>query len=101
MNIREIQAAIARRNYTPHWTMSQWGCALAGEVGEACNIIKKIDRGDFVNDLVHGRQLLAGELSDVLAYLCLTADAYGIDLDDAYKEKFNEVSKRIDSDIML
>ena len=28
------------------WPLPYWGNALAGEVGEACNVIKKIMRGD-------------------------------------------------------
>lgn len=27
-----------------HWDVMQWGCATAGEVGEACNVAKKLGR---------------------------------------------------------
>ena len=27
------------------WKLSQWSNAVAGEVGELCNIVKKVERG--------------------------------------------------------
>ncbi len=59
--------------------------ALAGEVGEFCNIVKKIDRGslDGNNPLV--RHNLAMELTDCYVYLLNLAGLLKIDLDEAYK----------------
>ena len=74
-----------------------WGNALAGETGEACNIIKKIineREGITIEDL-------AKELADILAYLDLTAAYFGIDLEAAYIAKFNEVSERVGSIIRI
>jgi NTP pyrophosphatase (non-canonical NTP hydrolase) len=74
------------------WTLADWGCALAGEAGEACNIVKKIRRGDSTPGL---REALAKELGDVLAYTFLLATAAGINLEKAHKDKFNEINRRI------
>ena len=30
------------------WSPMEWGCALAGEVGELCNFLKKMSRGDKI-----------------------------------------------------
>lgn len=75
-----------------------WGNAMAGECGEACNIIKKIDRDGLTPERV---QALAKELADVVTYADLLAARFGIDLGEAIASKFNEVSKRVDSGIRL
>ena len=31
------------------WSPTDWGCALAGEVGELCNFLKKARRGENVS----------------------------------------------------
>lgn len=76
------------------WTLTDWGCALAGEAGEACNIIKKLRRGDAVygEDGALGQKALADELADVVIYCDLLAARAGIDLGKAVVAKFNEVS---------
>lgn len=81
------------------WKLSAWCNALTGEVGEAANIIKKIERGDF--SLAEARQELGKELADVLTYLDILAFRAGIDLGEATKQKFNEVSDRVDCNIKL
>lgn len=78
------------------WTLGDWGNALAGEVGEACNFIKKMkrDNKDHTSDL-------AKELADVVCYVMLLGEAAGIDVNDAVISKFNEVSDRISSDFKI
>lgn len=81
------------------WSLNDWGTALAGEVGEALNIIKKVRRGDF--DLQRARQSLSDELADVVAYTDLLAARAEIDLAAAVVRKFNHVSMTRGSLIML
>jgi len=86
------------------WTLSDWSNALAGEAGEACNIIKKVRRGDFISTThlnVEARGLLADELADVFIYLNLLAARAGIDLGAAIVKKFNEVSDKKGSEVRL
>lgn len=71
------------------WTPAEWGCALAGETGELCNMLKKIRRGENV-DLKE----VAHEIGDVFAYLDLVAASLGIDLEKAIIDKWNVVSER-------
>lgn len=81
------------------WSLSDWACAMAGEAGEACNVVKKMNRerdgitgnNKPLDDL---RRDLAAELADVVIYLDLLAAAEGIDLGAAVIEKFNAVSDR-------
>ncbi len=79
-----------------NWSLSDWGCALAGEVGEACNLIKKHRRGEAV-DL----DLIAEEVADAVIYADLLLARMGRDLGEAVRAKFNKVSERRHSAIRL
>lgn len=81
------------------WLLSAWSNATLGELGEAANIIKKIERGDMTLD--EARPLLAKELADVQIYLDLLAFRAGVDLGQATIDKFNEVSDRVGVAIWL
>lgn len=81
------------------WKLSAWCNAVCGELGEAANIIKKIERGDFT--LEEGRNDLANELADVVTYLDILAMRAGINLEQAVIDKFNEVSERVNANVFL
>lgn len=83
------------------WSLSDWAVATAGELGEACNVIKKLnrERDGIVGNTIAPAELqsmLADELADVAIYLDLLAAAAGIDLEAAIVKKFNAVSERND-----
>ncbi len=68
---------------------------LAGEVGEACNVIKKLERERI--GLVGSRDTkehLAEELADIVICTDLVAMDAGIDLDAAIAAKFNATSEK-------
>jgi NTP pyrophosphatase (non-canonical NTP hydrolase) len=74
-------------------TASYRGNELAGEVGEACNVIKKLERERF--GMVGSRSsiaALAEELADVIICVDLIAMQYSIDLETAVQDKFNATS---------
>lgn len=81
------------------WSLSDWLTATCGELGEAANVIKKMNRardgivGNAASelDLV---EALADELADTAIYLVLLAAAAGVELDAAIIRKFNVVSER-------
>ena len=83
-----------------NWTLSDWMVATAGELGEAANIIKKLNR---IRDGVPGntetgpelREKLRHEIADTFIYLDLMAQAAGFDLMNAVEEKFAITSKKI------
>jgi NTP pyrophosphatase (non-canonical NTP hydrolase) len=81
------------------WIPAQWMNALVGEVGELANILKKVDRGDFSLDVV--RVDMSRELADIQAYLDILASELGINLGEATRLKFNEVSERIGSRVFI
>jgi NTP pyrophosphatase (non-canonical NTP hydrolase) len=74
---------------------TDWACALAEETGEVARICVRLRNGKLTR--AQARALLAGELADVVTYVDLLADRCGIDLDDAVREKFAEVSRRVAS----
>ena len=81
------------------WALSAWCNAVCGELGEAANLIKKIERGDFT--LEEKRAELGKELADILTYLDILAFRAGVDLGAATIDKFNEVSTRVGAPVYL
>jgi len=72
------------------------GLELAGEVGELCNLVKKLERERMG---IRGSRVsildLAQELADVMICLDLLAMHYSIDLAHVTREKFNDTSVKI------
>lgn len=101
-SIRE--ANLARVEFFRHtlegWTTAQWACALAGETGEYCNLVKKLFRSKDEKDTVT-KEMLADELADIFIYLDLNAARHGIDLQEAIKNKFNKKSEEVGAPIYL
>lgn len=87
------------------WQLPVWGNAMAGEAGEACNIMKKMHRGDFSElseEAQEGAKLmLAEELADIIIYIDLIAKKENINLEKAIVNKFNKVSDEHGCDIKL
>jgi len=77
-------------------TAAYRGNELAGEVGEACNVIKKLERERLG---ILGSRATVGELADELADVLICADLiamhYGIDLEAAVARKFNATSEKV------
>jgi len=104
------------------WSNSDWGNALAGEFGEvaqelleiqmlqleffsklrACDTIKKQLR-QLQTDAKYTelQDKLAKELADVVLYADLLAESMGLNLGEAVRAKFNEVSIKRNSEIRL
>lgn len=82
------------------WSTSDWMTATMGELGEAANVVKKLNR---VRDGVPGnkqtadqlRDQLRKELGDVFVYLDLMAQSLGFSIADAAAEVFNSKSAEI------
>lgn len=98
------------------WSPTDWACALAGEVGEACNLIKKLRRRGPTPETIVNRdssdaffhfelnrsfEEIGKELADVVIYADLLAARLGIDLGEAVRAKFDEVSNRMGAKIFL
>jgi len=82
------------------WSLSDWLVATMGELGEAANIAKKLNRvrdGILVNTetLEQLAGMLADELADTFIYLDLIFQSIGVRLEDAVVAKFQKTSKKI------
>jgi len=91
MDIQRVEATDST-HYFPNYEQGPLylSVALAGEVGETCNEVKKYARGDF--DWEELQAKLEGELPDILIYLVMLSDQMGINLEKAYeaKKEYNE-----------
>ena len=101
MDLEILRAAlIERENASFHpindWTPTDWATAFAGEAGEACNLIKKMRRGDDINV-----EDIADEVADTVIYAMLLCERLNVSLSNAIVRKFNEVSERWDSPVRL
>jgi NTP pyrophosphatase (non-canonical NTP hydrolase) len=92
------------------WSPTDWGCAFAGEAGEACNILKKLKRLESKRNISNSgtpeirKRLIFNaldELADTIIYADLIATRLGMSLEEAIIRKFNEVSDREGSSIKL
>lgn len=77
-------------------SLSFRGNELAGETGEACNVMKKLERERLgMPGSRDTREHLAEELADILICCDLIAMDEGIDLDAAVRFKFNATSEKV------
>lgn len=101
MSFEDLRSANERRterhfHKISEWSPTDWACAFAGETGEACNIVKKMRRGEsaLLNDL-------GDEIADAVIYADLLANRVGLSLEDCIRWKFNKTSSKIGSSIRL
>jgi NTP pyrophosphatase (non-canonical NTP hydrolase) len=88
------------------WSTSDWFTATMGELGEAANVAKKLNR---VRDGIPGnkeseaalRDKLRRELADTFVYLDLLCQALGFNIGDAAIEVFNAKSAEIGYPLLL
>lgn len=82
------------------WSLSDWMTATMGELGEAANVAKKLNR---YRDGINGNKetkaallsKLKGEIADTFIYLDLMAQAAGFSLEEAVKVTFDTKSIEI------
>lgn len=118
LDLRVLQAVSTMRSQSKRgfnqkeakWSSLEWGGAVAGEIGEACNIAKKLirlrgkQRGNVKkSDQSEARLVkrLHKEIADGLLYLVLWIAYEKGDLSDSVVEVFNKKSKQLGYDFML
>lgn len=103
VNRQRCESADGFNHKLSDWSLSDWFTAVLGELGEAANVAKKLNR---VRDGIPGnketeaelRSKLARELADTFIYLDLLAQAVDIELPAAVMQTFNRKSDEIGSD---
>lgn len=99
-NRRRCEASKGFNHKVSDWSLSDWMTATVGELGEAANVAKKLNR---VRDGIPGNSettpeleaALAEEIADTFIYLDLLAQSQGIVLEEAVVAKFNKTSEKI------
>ena len=82
--------------------LTYWTTALAGEVGELCNMIKKIQRverggvdgGSSYSAKDITKEMLKEEIGGIAIYLDLLASLLDISLEEAIVDTFNSKSEK-------
>ena len=82
------------------WSTSDWFVAMLGELGEAANLVKKLNR---YRDGIRGNKEsktvlqveLRKELGDLYVYLDLTCQALGFTIEEAAVEVFDNKSAEL------
>ena len=82
--------------------LTYWTTALAGEVGERCNMIKKMQRverggldgGSSYTAKDISKEMLKEEIGGIAIYLDLLASLLDIDLEEAIMDTFNSKSEK-------
>jgi NTP pyrophosphatase (non-canonical NTP hydrolase) len=80
-------------NGIAQWSISQWAVAMAGEAGEVCNAVKKLNRieeqvanlnepGRRIEDRAAAIAKIGDEIADTVIYLDLLAQRCGLNLGD-------------------
>lgn len=96
--LRQLDTAVRLRGREPgtagSYSLSFRGNELAGEVGEACNILKKLDRERMG---LAGKRAsvedLKEELADIIICVALVAADLDIDIVPEIPKKFNKTSR--------
>ena len=99
-NRRRCESPSGFHHRLESWSGSDWMVAVLGELGEAANVLKKLNR---VRDDVPGNketpeqlcEKFENELADAYIYLDLLCQAHGIDLEAAVNRVFDAKSKQI------
>jgi NTP pyrophosphatase (non-canonical NTP hydrolase) len=100
INRERCESATGFNHRLGSWSLSDWFTAVVGELGEAANVAKKLNR---VRDGIPGntestaelRAKLACEIADTFIYLDLLAQSAGIDLSAVVPEVFNAKSAQL------
>ena len=106
LTFKELRVANSARDVqwldgSKPWTIQDRCVEIMGELGELCEVVKKIKRYNQEmrsnrNDFLELQDDLIRELADVAICVDQAAMTLGIDLGEAIKLKFNETSDRYD-----
>lgn len=97
INRRRCESGDGFNHALNSWSLSDWITATVGELGEAANVAKKLNR---IRDGIPGnkqtepelREMLRREIADAFIYLDLLAQSQDICLEEAVRDTFNAKS---------
>ena len=99
-NLKRCESQNGFNHKLDDWSASDWMVATLGELGEAANVLKKLNRcrdGIPGNDVTESAlfSMLEDEMADAFIYMDLFCQAMGIDIGDAVERKFAKTSEKI------
>lgn len=99
-NLRRCEAKDGFNHDIKSWSTSDWLVAVMGELGEAANVAKKLNRvRDGIPGNTEGEDVLMSqlieELADTMIYLDLLFHSLDADLMGAVMCKFQKTSRKI------
>lgn len=105
-NLKRCEAPNGFNHPINNWSTSDWCVAIMGELGEAANIVKKLNRerdGICGNRQTEAalREKLKKELGDTFVYIDLACQALGFTIKEAAVEVFNSKSLEIGYPVLL
>lgn len=85
------------------WSPTDWACSMAGEAGEACNLVKKMRRAteDPREYAWKNRMRIAAEVAHTVIYGDLLCQRIGMSLESAIRREFNHTAARVGSRVRL
>lgn len=100
MNRKRCESPRGFNHVLSSWSLSDWMTATMGELGEAANVAKKLNRA---RDGIPGnaespsvlQEMLADEIADAFIYLDLMAQSQGLKIEDIVLRKFLKTSLKI------
>ena len=90
--VRDRYIAVENRRYGRGWTREEIMLGFLGDVGD---LAKLIQAAEGVRDISDAHAKLAHELSDCLWSVIILADAYGIDLAEAFVDTMDEIEAHL------
>jgi len=94
--VNALRHEVSYKESTDNWTITDWTTALAGEVGELCNLVKKARRGDGVS-----AEQISDEIADIVIYADLLAQYLDMNLASCVRIKFNKTSRKRNCKVTL
>ncbi|HSV26219.1 MAG TPA: MazG-like family protein [Xanthobacteraceae bacterium] len=105
-NLKRCESAKGFKHSLYKWDVNKWFVAIMGELGEAANVVKKLNREE--DGIVGNKQTdvelqlkLRHEMADAFIYLDLTAQRLGFNIFDAAVEVFDNKSAEIGYPVRL
>lgn len=99
-NRKRSESRLGFNHKLSDWSLSDWITAVTGELGEAANVAKKLNR---VRDGTPGnnktewelKEQFKEEIADVFIYLDLLAQSQGFCLEEVVIAKWNKTSNKL------
>jgi NTP pyrophosphatase (non-canonical NTP hydrolase) len=93
LTLKDYQARAAATALYPRESAVEYtALGLVGEAGEIANKVKKVLRGDYDKDQL--REMLVGEIGDVLWYAAMLARELDLDLGEIGRANLDKLASR-------